>query len=139
MNPNNAECLTFQGYEGECLRCGKPSSEHPPKDWPDMSQVIRVLRTYGEEMNRLAPKWDEVQTESDVYMLIRQESELLTQVRLAFWQATKDRNNWNHCRVVDIGFIRQIAKGWLAQQHEPGCFYPANRMPCSCTPRRKEI
>lgn len=137
--PTKRECVVFSGYEAFCLRCGKGLDDHPPKDWPDMTQVLRVLRYYDEEMARLKPRWEAVEIDSDVAYLLSQEEALVTAVRKTFWTATKDRNGWHHVRVAGVEDIRRMAKNWLARQHEPGCFYPSNGMPCSCTPRREEI
>ncbi len=128
------ECITYQGYEGTCLRCNKPLDEHPPKDFPNLLDVLRELKLYDRKMAALAPEWEKVETERDVARLALEEASAETLVRMAFWKATKDRNNWGHCRVADIDYIRELSKRWHMQQHEPGCFYPVNGMQCSCTP-----
>lgn len=67
------------------------------------------------EYNRTAPErqqlWDTVESNGAVEAAERADKAALTRVQDAFYEVTKDRNSREHCRCVDIGFMRKIAYG----------------------------
>lgn len=111
-----ADCIFYQGYEETCLRCNKTLDDHPPKDFPDLTEVVERLAQYDRRMAELNAEWAKAETDEQVYDLIKKEATALNGLRFAFWEATKDRNGFHHCQVAGDDYIRALCKSWVHRQ-----------------------
>lgn len=73
----------------------------------------RPLKEALAEYDRTAAErdqlWTNAETNEDVLAAERAEKDALLKVQLAFHALTKDRNSLEHCKLVDLEFMRRCA------------------------------
>lgn len=81
-----------------------PATEHP------LPRTVKALKVYDEGKRARSKQWSAAHSDEAVLAALNTEAEALLKVRLAFYEDTKDRNQLNHCLIVDLPFLRGLCE-----------------------------
>jgi hypothetical protein len=78
---------------------------------PDWSGVRAALAEFDAGQPALDAAWEAADTNEAVRACADAQDAALIKVREAFYEATKDRNNWGQAKLAGLAFIRRCAGG----------------------------